>query len=101
MATKAFKVAALSKNANSFGLYGHVLIAKDGEAWEVARCNGHSGNHVKVGDIILVPQATVIPENNIPHVYLEWARLSFELPRRLTNAPAKVLADVWPDNLHG
>ena len=34
---KQFKVASISSNANSFGLYGHVLMAEDGESWQVGR----------------------------------------------------------------
>lgn len=35
-----FRVAAVSDKPNSFGLHGHVLVARNGEAYEVARSIG-------------------------------------------------------------
>ena len=32
---KEFKVVAVSTNTNSFGLRGVVMVARDGEAWQV------------------------------------------------------------------
>lgn len=32
---KQFKVASISSNPNSFGLFGHIMVAEDGEAWQV------------------------------------------------------------------
>ena len=35
MLYKPFKVALISSNPNSFGLYGHIMVAEDGESWQV------------------------------------------------------------------
>ena len=83
---KAFKVAAVSSNTNSFGLYGTVLLAKDGEAFEVA-VNGV--NKKVVGDIVQFPvrNGKTDPEATT-HFF-------FEIPRILPKAPTKVVDEVW------
>jgi hypothetical protein len=82
--TKPFKVASVSSNTNSFGLTGMILMAPDGESWEV----GASSLCVKVkGDIIHVPVVGKIGRN--------FGSLGFEIPTRLPNAPAAVVAEVW------
>jgi hypothetical protein len=82
--TKPFKVAAVSSNTNSFGLTGLILIAQDGEAWQV----GASQHHVKTrGEIVQVP---VLGEND-----RNFACLGFEIPERLSQAPPVVVAEVW------
>ena len=78
--TKQFKVVAVSTRTNSFGLYGMVLVAKDGEAWEVG---ANSINVKKKGDIITVP------------VRHSWAEFQFEIPNRLEDAPEPVIQEVW------
>jgi hypothetical protein len=82
--TKAFNVASVSDNLNSFGLRGMILIAGDGEAWEV----GASNLHVKKkGDVVQVPVVGKAGRN--------FAGLGFEIPRRLPDAPAGVVEEVW------
>jgi hypothetical protein len=82
--TKAFNVASVSDNLNSFGLRGMILIAHDGEAWEV----GASYLHVKKkGDVVQVPVVGEAGRN--------FASLGFEIPRKLPDAPAGVVEEVW------
>lgn len=81
---KAFKVASVSSNRNSFGLQGVILIAKDGEAYEVGASYHHA---VMKGDIVLVPTTD--------ELILNFAQIGFEIPRQLSNAPADVVAEVW------
>lgn len=82
--TKAFKVASVSDNTNSFGLTGMILIAADGEAYEV----GASYLHVKKkGDVVQVPVVGKAGRN--------FASLGFEIPRRLPDAPPGVVEEVW------
>ena len=82
--TKAFKVASVSDNTNSFGLRGMILIAVDGEAYEV----GASSLYVKKkGDVVRVPVVGKSGRN--------FANLGFEIPRRLPDAPAGVVEEVW------
>jgi hypothetical protein len=81
---KAFKVASVSENTNSFGLTGMILIAGDGEAYEV----GASSLYVKKkGDVVQVPVVGKTGRN--------FASLGFEIPRRLPDAPAGVVEEVW------
>ena len=82
--SKKFKVASVSDNANSFGLRGHVLIAEDGEAWEV----GITGQFAqKKGDVVRI--------NLDRNDELDWAFFGAELPRKLPNAPRNVVNEVW------
>ncbi|MBI2806113.1 MAG: hypothetical protein HYX68_14120 [Planctomycetes bacterium] len=82
--TKAFMVASVSENLNSFGLTGMILMAGDGEAWEV----GASSLYVKAkGEIIHVPVVGKTGRN--------FASLAFEIPTRLPDAPAGVVDEVW------
>lgn len=82
--TKTFKVASVSDNTNSFGLTGMILMARDGEAYEV----GASYMHVKKkGDVVRVPVVGKTGRN--------FASLGFEIPRRLPVAPPAVIEEVW------
>lgn len=82
--TKAFTVASVSENRNSFGLTGMILMARDGEAWEV----GASHLYVKAkGDIINVPVVGKTGRN--------FASMGFEIPTRLPDASAGVVGEVW------
>ena len=80
---KRFKVAAVSSNANSFGLKGVVVIAKNGEAFEVG---ANTLSMPKEGQVLGVP---------VEGGSLNWARLGFEIPRELERAPRKVVKQVW------
>lgn len=82
---KKFKVAAISSNRNSFGLTGVVLVAKDGQAFEV----GSNDLHLpKEGDVLEVPTKAGIG--------LDWAKLGYEIPRALDPpAPPEVVEQVW------
>lgn len=82
--TKAFKVASVSNDTNSFGLTGIILMAADGEAWEVGASYLHSQ---KKGDVIHVSCTGKTGRN--------FASLGFEIPRRLPDAPPGVIEEVW------
>jgi len=77
--TKTYTVAAVSKNQNSFGLTGLILIAADGEVWQV----GASYLHVKAKG------SSVTVHNH------DFGALGFEIPERLPNAPVGVVREVW------
>ena len=82
--SKQFKVASVSSNLNSFGLRGHVLVAEDGEAWQVgitAQFAKKQGEEVKVhyGD----------------GGQLDWAWFGAEIPERLPDAPRNVVNEIW------
>lgn len=77
--TKTFKVVSVSKNTNSFGLTGMILMAIDGETWEVG---ASYLNIKKKGDVVLT--------NRNFH--------GFEIPQQLPNAPLEVIEEVWGKN---
>ena len=82
--TKQFRVVAVSNNRNSFGLSGLILIAQDGEAWEV----GASQLCRKAaGDEVLIP---VVGSRG-----RDFAALGYEIPCRLPKALPAVIAEVW------
>ena len=106
MATfKTFKVVAISSNANSFGLHGHVLMAWDGETWEVGRTRyvGPSGEGLwQVGDEIKVPywEGAIVGYNDDGtdkqgYRPLDWGRVGVEIPAPLPRAPRQVVRQVW------
>ena len=65
-----FKVASVSTNANSFGLLGHILVAKNGTAFECGKTRQFA--HTK-GDIVKV-------ECHYPGGFFNWAGAGFEIP---------------------
>jgi len=81
--SKQFKVVAVSTNTNSFGLRGMVLMAKDGEAWQVG---ANDINIKKKGDIVTL---------EMDSVDVIFANLGFEIPVKLLNAPESVINEVW------
>ena len=89
MDTKRFKVAARSMGRNSFGLRGHVLVARDGEAWEVA-FNDLNARGV-LGDTIDVP----VVDKYGPAQVKSWARVGGEIPRRLPRMGKNGVAELW------
>ena len=83
---KHFIVVTVSKNTNSFGLRGMILMARDGEAWQV----GANHLHVKkAGDLVRVPASAG------PVREASWVALGYEIPHRLKRAPQHVAAEVW------
>lgn len=85
--SKSFKVASVSSNHNSFGLRGMILVAQDGEAWEVAANDINVG---KKGDVVSVPYNTIFP--NEP----DFSGRGYEIPHRLQpDAPAGVVKEIW------
>lgn len=81
---KEFKIVAVSSNTNSFGLYGVVIVARDGMAFEIAtsELNKPEKNAVLIGE---VEKGSLLSLGNI----------FYEIPSRKEDAPAKVLAEIW------
>lgn len=78
--TKEFKVLTISGNTNAFGLRGVVMIAKDGEAWQVG---SNDLNLPEKGQVIRITD-----DNFAIH--------GFEIPERLSpKAPPEVVDEVW------
>lgn len=84
---KAFKVVSVSKNPNNFGLHGHVLVAQDGEAWEVGRSRGAWNDPWDQGATIHIG----LDKNGRPN----WSKMSVEIPRQLPTAPPDVVSEIW------
>ena len=95
---KVFKLVCTSRNTNSFGLRGCILVAKDGEAWEIAASDF---NCPQVGTSYCVPQPTAAywlhPEDTRTYKDQDdltagmWSGLGWELPRRLPQAPQEAI----------
>lgn len=83
--TRTFVVAAKSGNYNSFGLRGMILVARTGEAWQVA---ANTLNEREIGERL---QAPLNPVNRHPM----WVGFGFEIPEMLPPAPPKVVKEVW------
>ncbi len=88
---KQFKVVSFSDNPNSFGLHGHVLVARDGEAWEVARCRCSPPEDAWQMHQIITAQPDASSRGD-----WQWAALGCEIPNRLPKPPAPLLAEIWP-----
>lgn len=83
--SKAFCVASRSSNVNAFGLHGLILVARNGEAWEVAR-------YLYSDEFAFFEKGSV---RTFPLVNGAPVFVGCEIPRRLPDAPANVVAEVW------
>lgn len=81
------KVIAVSSNSNSFGLVGHVVMNRQGRAWEVGRsiCSPDKWSR---GQVIEAPL-------DLHEREIVWGFLGCEIPRELPKAPAKVIKAAW------
>lgn len=86
--TKQFKIVATSRNTNSFGLHGIILIARDGEAWEIGVNYMHAPSFKDGALVTLGLDANGNPEFG-PGV---------EIPRRLRGATTDVIEELWGKN---
>jgi hypothetical protein len=80
-----FKVAAISDNANSFGLYGVVILSKSGNAFEIG-CNSLSKPKVRQ-----TLKATLTESGYLENI----EGLSYEIPRKLQKPPQAVIDEVF------
>ena len=80
---KKFKVVTRSTNHNSFGLYGVVLVAADGTAFEV----GANSVNLPAKDAVL----EVVKQDGR---YL-WEKFGFEIPRQLAPMPPEAVLQLW------
>lgn len=88
--TKEFKVAAVSLNTNSFGLHGVIVIARDGEAWDLPVPAGFHLQEWPVGRAVKLSVQNGFPTPK-PGAY-------FEVASRREDAPPKVIELVWNPN---
>jgi hypothetical protein len=88
MGSTLFKVAAVSSNANSFGLRGMVLMARTGEAWQVGV------NHLNVKQVGHLVSGELIGEGG-RYEGRQFYGMEYEIPKKLPNAPSNVVEEVW------
>lgn len=88
--TKKFKCVSVSENRNSFGLQGCIIVAPDGEAWEVG---ANYLNAPKKGDEVNVP----FLEKDYFTIVPSFASLGFEIPKRLKDPPKELLREFFPE----
>jgi hypothetical protein len=82
---ETFKIVTVSQNTNSFGLYGVIIMNQKGNAFEI----GMSGyNEPKKGQGLIVE---LDADRNISSI----RNKSFEIPRKLADAPPEVVREVW------
>ena len=86
---KSFRVAAVSKNTNSFGLRQYIMVARDGEAFSVL-CNDLIKRYPwqKGADVNVPLDSEFRPF---------WARLGAECGESISRPNAKLLAEIYPD----
>ena len=82
-----FKIVSVSSNTNSFGLHGVVILAKSGTAFEIGM--GSINNPTKGAELF----CKISEQGNL----LEIQGKSYEIPRKLPNAPKEVIAEVFKD----
>lgn len=83
---KDFKVVSVSSNANSFGLHGVIILAQDGQGFEV----GITGQFLPAkGDVLSCTVCNKTGDLKSIH------RHSYEIPRMLPKAPEAVIKEVW------
>ena len=85
-----FVVGAVSGNRNALGLRGHVLLDRDGHAYEVGL---NYLNCKAVGDIVALAVCTENDHDRIASA-LSLA-LGGEIPRYMGKAPAEVVKEAW------
>ena len=92
LVAKPFRVAAVSENTNSFGLYGHILVARDGEAFQAGASVHHRRQQ---GETVLLKKMPGAAD------YRNWAELGFEIPEAMPLCPRDVLDQVWSESPEG
>jgi hypothetical protein len=80
---KEFKVCSVSTNTNSFGLHGLVLVARDGEAYEVG------------SNVLNIKEKGTVVRATVRGGAVSFAKLGWEIPKQLDTAPPPVVAEVW------
>ncbi len=84
LAYEKFKIAAVSENTNSFGLYQMILVAKSGETWKAC---ANSVNVLKKSETVSVG----IRHNFIP----DWTSKGYEIPEKILDCPPNVVKEIW------
>lgn len=90
--TTPFKVVARSSNTNSFGLYGIVMVAQNGMAFQAA---ANSLNAPKRDAIVHIPTTITFEKMRGPKINLCFASAGFEIPEKLPICPPEAVNEIW------
>jgi hypothetical protein len=80
--TTPFKVAAVSENANSFGLRQIVVVNREGEAYAI-----HRHDPPDKGSLLHLPV--------VGGAVTSTSGYHFEIPQKLSKAPQSVIDELW------
>lgn len=105
MNTKLFQIVAVSSNTNSFGLYGVVIVARDGLSFEFDASQGAHQPKLTVGQHVALDFVPEDETNSDAVTYFDWStirlhngeRLTIEIPRTLPECPKHVLKTFWTE----
>ena len=86
---KTFRVLETSLNCNSFGLRGVILVAKDGEAWEIGT---NDINCPQRGRDYSMPESPIFRRQDFEHFAVSQG---WEISRRLPKAPQEIIDAAW------
>ena len=82
-AKRLFVVFGISRNANSFGLRGVIIVAENGEAWQIGVGSLYA-NDLSKGSRLWVTMSDGTPDRIRREMGGE---ISFEIPERIKDAP--------------
>lgn len=80
-----FRIAAISKGTNAFGLKGIILVAKNGEVIEVGKRNFNAPEYYVGNDIEVLGEKG---KRYIPGT---------EIPKQMPSAPKAIVLQIYPE----
>ena len=83
MQSKLFKVAAVSVNTNSFGLYQMMLISQEGATFTACK-----NSRPEVGLVVRLDVVGGLISSDL--------HFDFEIPNYIGKAPKHLVKDAWP-----
>ena len=92
--TEKFKVISVSKNTNSFGLLGVIIVSIAGKAFEVGITSQFAPQKGEMVDIDF--PVTIV--NDVPKVGelpISCNSATIEIPRKLQDCPQKILTEIF------
>jgi len=88
--TTEFKVISRSSNTNAFGLRGHVLLSRAGDACEMGL---NSLNELEHGHVVQLRHGVSLSPQQLTSMLA--AKLHAEIPRYIGKAPPEVIKEAW------
>jgi hypothetical protein len=81
MSEKKFKLMSVSTASNTFGLWGHIFVAQDGETWEFGLTDPANKGTIETLKII--------------EGYPQWQEIGAIAPHRLEDCPPEGIKQIW------